>query len=307
MISTLRAKLFKKTKINAAASLLNNGIQNPLESFSVNDEKLLVNEVGEVPLTYWVNAPNFGDLLSPWIFGKLTNKKIELVRGAHDSNKDTLKRKAYISIGSIISRVQNNSVVWGTGSFGTEQSSQISKKAIYHAVRGPLTRCLAMNEGIECPKIYGDPALLVSFIYNPEVDVTHDIGMVIRWSENAWRKVPVQKGVKLIDLGRDDIEGVLRDIKSCKKIITSSLHGLIIADAYGIPNAWLASKTPKGGEFKFYDYFISVDKVRHAQMYNVEKLGMNVEALNDSFDFDSRAINFDYFELLDACPFLKRK
>ena len=42
-------------------------------------------------------------------------------------------------------------------------------------------------------------------------------------------------------------------------------------------------------------------------MYNVEKLGMNVEALNDSFDFDSRAINFDYFELLDACPFLKRK
>ena len=307
MINTLRAKLFRKTKIEVAASLLNNGIQNPLDAFSVNDEKLLVNGKGEVPLTYWVNAPNFGDLLSPWIFGQLTDKKIELVRGAHDSNKDTLKHKAYISIGSIISRVQNNSIVWGTGSFGTEQSSQISKKAAYHAVRGPLTRCLVMNEGIECPKVYGDPALLVPFIYNPEVDVTHDIGVVIRWSEKAWREVPVQSGVKLIDLGRDDIEGVLRDIKSCKKIITSSLHGLIIADAYGLPNAWLSSRTPKGGEFKFYDYFISVDKVRHAHTYNVEKLGLKLETLNENFDFDSRVINFDYFALLNACPFLKRK
>ena len=82
-------------------------------------------------------------------------------------------------------------------------------------------------------------------------------------------------------------------------------NGLIIADTYGIPNAWLSSKTPKGGEFKFFDYFLSVDKVRYGQTYDVKRLGLDVSVLHEHFDFDGRPIKFDAVALLRACPFLK--
>lgn len=275
-----------------------------LESFQVDNDNLLL-EGDKIPLTYWVQAPNFGDLLSPWLFSKLTGKETKLVRVGTEPNKELLKKPTYIAIGSVLSRVQSSSIVWGSGAFGTEQAQQISKKAKYHAVRGPLTRSLVMNQGGKCPAVYGDPALLSPLVYNPSVKIKYDIGLVLRWSETEWLKAKPEAGVKIIDLGTDDIEGVISQMKSCKKIITSSLHGLIIADAYGIPSAWLSSGTPKGGEFKFYDYFLSVNKVRHAQAYNVSEKGIKVDSLLEYFDFDERPIIFEPKALLSACPFLK--
>ncbi|MEW9797074.1 polysaccharide pyruvyl transferase family protein [Alteromonas sp. CYL-A6] len=283
-----------------------NASENVLDKFVVDDENLLL-EDGEVPLTYWVVNPNFGDLLSPWLFTKLTGKPTKLISIGTKSPKTKRKQPTYIAVGSILSRVQDSSVVWGTGSFGTEQAAQISSKATYHAVRGPLTRSLVKNQGGECPAVYGDPALLAPLVHKPDVKVTHEIGVVLRWSETAWLKVKPGPGIKVIDLGTDDIEKVIDEMRACKRIVTSSLHGLIIADAYGIPNAWLSSGTPKGGEFKFFDYFLSVDKVRYAKRYHVAKRGLTVEALLKGFTFDGRPIHFDAEKLLDACPFLKRK
>ncbi|MFT6992046.1 MAG: pyruvyl transferase [Paraglaciecola sp.] len=276
------------------------------DKYTVDYENLHMDD-GGVRLTYWVLNPNFGDVLSSWLFKKLTGKATKLVNVATNSSKSTLKKPTYISVGSILSRVQDVSEVWGTGSFGTEQATQISKNAKYHAVRGPLTRCLVNNVGGSCPAVYGDPALLAPLVYNPDVEIKHEVGVVLRWSEKSWLKVKPGKGVKLIDLGTSDVEGVIDQIKSCKKIITSSLHGLIIADTYGIPNAWLSSSTPKGGEFKFYDYFLSVDKIRHANSYDIDKKGLGLNTLLSEFDFDDRYINFAPNKLLDACPFLKRK
>lgn len=278
--------------------------ENPLKRFEVDHENLLL-EDEMIPLTYWVLNPNFGDLLSPWLVTKLTGIETKLVRVGTEPNKKLLKKPTYISTGSILSRAQDTSIVWGSGSFGTEQSGQISNNAKYHAVRGPLARCLVQNNGVSCPAVYGDPALLSPLVYNPEVKVEHEVGVVLRWSEKEWLNVKPGKGVKLIDLGTGDIERVIREMKSCKAIITSSLHGLIIADTYGIPNAWLSSKTPKGGEFKFFDYFLSVNKVRYGQTYDVKRLGLNVSVLHEHFDFDGRPIDFDAVALLKACPFLR--
>jgi hypothetical protein len=53
---------------------------------------------------------------------------------------------------------------------------------------------------------------------------------------------------------------VLRDIGACLKIVTSSLHGMIVADAFGIPRR--VEYSPKlgkdGGDFKFRDYSASI-------------------------------------------------
>ncbi|WP_146010735.1 polysaccharide pyruvyl transferase family protein [Halomonas heilongjiangensis] len=252
----------------------------------------------KIPLTYWINTENFGDLLSPWLFQKMTGKEVVYSDGSEN---------AYIAVGSILKRTTDNSIVWGTGSFGTESKRQVAKEARYLAVRGPLTRTKVMNAGVDCPRVYGDPALLTPMYYWPDVEKKWEVGVVLRWSERKWVKRNFGSGVKKIFLKTEDVESVIKDMLSCKRIITSSLHGLIIADSYGIPSAWLESHTPKGGDFKFYDYFLTVNKVRDSQSYDMDSGSLDLVNLLGAFDFDERMINFDYEKLLDACPLLVKK
>lgn len=253
---------------------------------------------GTIPVFWWTDAPNFGDLLSPWLIEKITSKPTEFV---------DVDSPQYVAIGSIVGRASDKSTVWGTGSFGTETKRRLAPKAKYRAVRGPLTRQILKNAGIDCPPVYGDPALLAPLYYHPDVPVTHEIGVVVRWSEKEWKSVEVDPKVKIINLKTSNIEDTIQDFLSCKRIISSSLHGLIIADAYGIPNAWRQSETGKGGIFKYYDYFASVDKYRIPHQYSIGEQGLSLAHLLRSFEFSSKPIEFKYHKLLDACPFLERK
>ncbi len=111
--------------------------------------------------------------------------------------------------------------------------------------------------------------------------------------------------VKKINLGTSDIEGTLTEILSCEKIVSSSLHGIILADAYGIPSAWLSSTTPKGLEFKFYDYFISVNKIEKPQQFNFSIKRFKCNDLEKKLNCNSIEIEFDIKRLVDACPFIQ--
>lgn len=261
---------------------------------------LITTEDGDVPLTWFTYKTNFGDLMSPWLLEKMTKRTV--VRA------DTTKPH-YVMIGSIINKGTPQSVFWGTGTYGTEAKREVNAEARYTAVRGPLTRSklgAAMGFGIDVPAVYGDPALLAPLYYYPKVKITHEYGVVVRWKERSWAKATYGPGVKLIDFARGDIEAVIRDMLSCRKILSSSLHGLIVADAYGIPNAWLASGTPRGGEFKFHDYFASVKKLRTPQTFDPAAQDVTVGLLDEKLEFDGRLIEFNYRRLLDACPFLTR-
>lgn len=278
------------------------------EVYRLNEEKLVLNSNNEVPLTYWKNTPNFGDLLSPYIFSKLTKRKVSTVNIKPGPDKKQVSNPCYISVGSILSRTQDYSIVWGTGAFGTEQNRQISREAKYYAVRGPLTRCLVRNQGVECPEVYGDPGLLMPYFYFPKVSKTHELGVVLRWSEHEWLNTVPPEGVKIIDLSRSDVEGVIKDILSCERVLTSSLHGLIISDAYRIPNVWLNSESPKGGAFKFHDYYLSTGRARSSVNYSIDKDGIDKEKIFSLYREENYCFGkFDVLKLLDACPFLERK
>lgn len=269
--------------------------QKILDQYEVSS---LISRDGVVPVTWWDNTVNFGDLLSPWLIERMTGHKTELADKTSPH---------YLSIGSIIGRATSTSTVWGSGSFGTESSKKLAQKAEYSAVRGPLTRQKLKNAGISCPAVYGDPALLAPLYYYPDVPVKYELGVVVRWSENEWKSSEVDENIKIINLHTSNIEETLNDFLSCKRIISSSLHGLIIADAYGIPNAWRQSETGRGGVFKYYDYFASVNKYRKPHQYSIGEKGLELSTLLKSFEFDRRPIEFNYNRLLDACPFLKRK
>ncbi|TQL44491.1 polysaccharide pyruvyl transferase [Leucobacter komagatae] len=248
---------------------------------------------GQIPLHWWDIKPNFGDALSPWLAQHISGKPVSFA--ARHS-------RSYLSIGSILSHAGNESIVWGTGSFGTETPSQLATNAEYRAVRGPLTRNILERNKISCPRVYGDPALLVPAFYSPDVEKTHELGIVLRWSESNRNKHAIP-GVKPIFLRNDNIEEVLDSFLACEKIISTSLHGLIIADAYGIPNAWLDSPTPKGLEFKYWDYLISVGKTRDPQPYRLHAPGLTASTLLNDMNFDRRPVNLDLGPLLSACPF----
>jgi hypothetical protein len=274
-------------------------ISDIIAEYQVADDVLEVD--GRVPVHYFTYTPNFGDLLSPWVVEKLTGRQVML------ADRD---QPHYTVIGSILNECTDSSIAWGTGTYGSEGVRELSRKMRITAVRGPLTRSkLAADHGfgLPVPEVYGDPALLAPLVYRPEVPKTHEYGFVVRWSERRWARATYGPDIKLIDFARSDIEAVIRDLLSCRKIITSSLHGLIVADAYGIPNAWLSSGTPRGGEYKFYDYFASVKKFRTPQRFDAAAAKeVTGDLLESVFTFQGDAIDFDPRPLLDACPFLQR-
>jgi len=269
------------------------------DRYALDEARVILEPDGRVPLVYWRVAPNFGDALSPWLVGKLTGLKVKSTRSEGPN---------YVAIGSVIEQVKDKSEVWGSGSFGTERVDEINASARYHAVRGPLTRSLLRSHKITCPRVYGDPALLTPLFYRENVEKRYRTGLAVRWRDNAWKNLALSDEVLLIDFHSSDIEMILYQMLSCERIVTSSLHGLIIADAYGLPSAWLSTRTAKGHEFKYYDYFLSVNKARHAR--HVQLSGetlLDNSFFSREFEFDNRAIEFDPHALLDSCPFLKSK
>jgi len=133
------------------------------------------------------------------------------------------------------------------------------------AVRGPLTRDYLLKNGVECPKVYGDPALLLPNYYQPSsYDKKFKIGLIPHYRDKnnvIIDKYRQEKEVFVLDVQRyGSFERFIDIVCSCELIISSSLHGLIISDAYGIPNVWVEFSEGKVENFKFEDYFLSVER-----------------------------------------------
>lgn len=256
------------------------------------------------PLYWWTVAPNYGDLLSPWLLGKMGERPVAYT---------PTTAPGMMGIGSICGHATPESTVWGSGLMGWENKWRLRQAKRYAAVRGPITRSVLRNLGYDVPRTYGDPALLTPLYFWPEVEQEYEVGLVVRWSESSWHGLPVDSSVKLLNFGSSDVESVTRDLLRCKRVASSSLHGLILADAYGIPTAWLDSDSsaggsrPGGGDFKFYDYLASVNKIQHPQQLEIAAGTVTAEYLMNSLEFSADGIDYDHRQLLDSCPAIERK
>lgn len=249
---------------------------------------------GKIPMRWWSYTKNFGDLLGPWLVEKMTGKEVVWV---------PKHMPHYLTVGSILGQVAASSIVWGTGSFGSEHGKDVQTGERYLAVRGPLTRArLEMFKQV-CPRVYGDPALLVPDYYPRTSEPTEELGVVLRWSERKRKRAFNIEGVRLIDLETGDIEKTLDAILSCKRIVSTSLHGLILADAYGIPNSWLIAETGYGKEHKFWDYLLSVRKEREPYDFDITSTSITLDSLLENLNFDAREIQIDLELLRQSNPF----
>lgn len=153
-----------------------------------------------------------------------------------------------LAVGSIMVCLRQGDTVWGTGCMNDR--TIVKPNCRFLAVRGKLTR--AAIGGSPVPEVYGDPALLLPLLYDPDVPVVHDTGVIPHFLD---KDIAPTNGHHFIDV-QADWKDVVREIKSCRKVISSSLHGIVIAEAYGVPAEWARfSDRILGGDFKFQDYF----------------------------------------------------
>jgi pyruvyltransferase len=170
-------------------------------------------------------------------------------------------------------------------------------------VRGPRTRERLAKEGIAAPAVYGDPALLLPRFYNPDVTPTEELGIIPHYEDRQDSNVLRfrEQGAFVIDIFGDELQFV-DQVKRCKRVVSSSLHGLIVADAYGIASKWISlSDRVYGGGFKFQDYYLSIGLEGESPL--CVDATTRLEEL--SAHCSRKTLDIDLDALLDSCPFYR--
>lgn len=235
---------------------------------------------------WWDIRANFGDVIGPWLIEAMTGRPVLSARFMK------IPGRRLASVGSIIQMITRDDIdIWGSGLIKPFDELDEKKRTALqrlsgvtvHAVRGRLTQQQLVSKlGWEVPDVYGDPALLFPRYFQPEK--LHDVGIALVPHYHHRRKVRVRGDAQctVIDV-REDLRTVISQIANARVCISTSLHGIIIAQAYGVPWVWLniADQGLVGGRFKFEDFFSTVDaeSVAEHQIDISELSGLDVEPI----------------------------
>ena len=240
---------------------------------------------------------HWGDDLNYYYLHKLTGRSIVFYHNFKLAK--WLHLKNYLCIGTLLDAVNYanaQTIVWGSGVSGQERSFVHPENIL--AVRGKKTKEFCDRYNVDCPEVYGDPALLLPLVYLPKGREFQDSGFKSQEHDKSWKapeeietrnfklettryrlgiiphvedqQHPVIKEIREKHAGEIVISDlahyekwtdVIDQISSCERILSSSLHGIITSDAYGIPNCWIElSGKVLGGYFKYLDYASSVGR-----------------------------------------------
>ena len=237
--------------------------------------------------------PNFGDAMSPLIVEKLSGHKVVpsamwkadmmavgsvFYRGDYfmaDTYHAGLLRRAKAAAWDLNRILSRPITVWGSGflQYPPFRKPHFCRKLNIRALRGHYTRRILEQYGLMKgnEKIaYGDPGLLFADLFGINPNPKHDIGIIPHKYdvERGWlgklNGVFQEVGVnaKIINAA-DAPKKVVTEISECNKIMSASLHGLIVADSLGIPNLHMQismlGHSQKDYELKFHDYYSAYD------------------------------------------------
>jgi pyruvyltransferase len=199
-----------------------------------------------------------------------------------------------LAIGSILHYARQNDIVWGSGINGNHlaPTSYRFSHIDIRAVRGPLTaRYVTQELGLLCPEIFGDPALLMPWLF-PEFrrEKVRDNAVVIpHFTEKHFFS---SKDNNVLFPDEHHWLFIMERILSASLVVSSSLHGIIVAEAFGVP-ARMLRITDNEAMFKYEDYYEGTgrDSVRYAKTVN-EALELGGE----------RPVRWNPLPLLEAFP-----
>ncbi|MGO2149843.1 MAG: polysaccharide pyruvyl transferase family protein [Microbacterium gubbeenense] len=196
--------------------------------------------IAGVRVPRWVpdgpDAPrNFGDEIGPLLVGALVGS------GAREGDA------RLISVGSVLQYSLPGDVIWGTGINGNVRQ-RVRYPLDVRSVRGPLTRAILLGHGVRVPKVYGDPALLVPRLF-PSVAPEGSGSMLVVPNLNELDRV---SGSEVLSPLGDPL-AIAGRIAGSGFVVASSLHALVLADAYGIPSRPLVPEAEH--PLKYLDYY----------------------------------------------------
>jgi pyruvyltransferase len=202
---------------------------------------------------WWRKVKNFGDALAPFLLDHFGNADLEWADIADAS---------IVSVGSILEHIppQWSGYICGAGRLKEDSRLDLSDATIL-ALRGPLSA-----RGIKGNFALGDPGLLADELVGPQ-EKKWDLGIVPHWKDDKlaprFEKMFRAPNTTRVINPRGEPLTVVAEIGACRRIVTSSLHGMITADAFGIPRRVEISpkllNATEGGDFKFRDYSESIN------------------------------------------------
>lgn len=248
---------------------------------------------------WWNDVPNWGDIVNPVLIEHLSGRSVIRAQAVFNVRR----RTTYSVIGSVLDGLAQSPVeVWGSGFKFANSRFRVRPRRI-HALRGPLSAAIARRQGIQVPDVYGDPALLFPLLYSPPRSVEYELGIIPHYADRSSPHVArlgAVSGVHIIDITAGITE-VPNQVARCAAIASSSLHGMILADAYGIPSTWIEfSDRVEGGGFKFRDYLAGVGRREESPLLVNE--GTATDDILVRLGDDPARPELD--ALLLACPFL---
>jgi pyruvyltransferase len=205
-----------------------------------------------IKVYYWKNRKNFGDLLTSLL----------LTRFAHlNSEWSEPEYAELVMAGSVMDKLPDEweGVIAGAGKLH-EKTERHFPNAKILAVRGPLSA-----NGLKGNFVLADAGLLADELVETS-EKRYNLGIVPHWTDTTLEHDPrfTRFDPKIIRVADDPLD-VIREISYCKKIVSSSLHGIILADAFGIPRRIeippraLTHAHQEGGLFKWKDYSASIN------------------------------------------------
>lgn len=256
---------------------------------------------------YWSSSPkyghkNFGDWLSPLLVSTLSGREV-----IHAKPQEC----DLVAIGSVLQRIKNHwwnrqLHIWGSGFISAQEP--VKSRHEYHAVRGKETARLLPEANI---KALGDPGLLVDRLlpHYATVPKKYSVGLIPHYKDLAnpavhdfLHRIPRSTIINILS----DTQDFLHDVAACDFVVSSSLHGLVVADAFRIPNAWIElSDAVRGARFKFHDYY-SVFDINAPEVYRLQNINaQTLEAITGSYRRDN--LQGIQKELLAAFPYSRSR
>lgn len=207
---------------------------------------------------------NLGDEVSPLILSHVTGR--EMAHGGLDDCDGVAIGSVFYPRKASARKRKTPLFVWGSGTLTPRPCNYNQLSVILAALRGPRTAGQIEN----CPDIpFGDPGLFITEIAPKAAGPTDHISII---PHHSMLKTPLIGqmqdafgGAEVLDFTDPDSDATLDKLSRSRLIVSSSLHGLIFADAYGIPSLFW-NELGEENEWKYRDYFEGVGREGYAAL-----------------------------------------